>query len=60
MVFADNLLRLEHAAGFGIEFNALDALKRVDALMETVSLNKSVIQITNKPCLSPGIRYCNF
>jgi type 2A phosphatase activator TIP41 len=31
MVFADNLLRLEHAAGFGIEFNALDALKRVDA-----------------------------
>lgn len=31
MVFADNLLRLEHTAGFGIEFNALDALKRVDA-----------------------------
>ena len=31
MLFADNLLRLEHAAGFGIEFNALDALKRVDA-----------------------------
>ncbi|XP_076079648.1 TIP41-like protein isoform X3 [Mytilus galloprovincialis] len=30
MVFADNLLRLEHSAGFGLEFNALDALKLVD------------------------------
>lgn len=32
MVFADNVLRLEHDAGFGIEFSALDALKLVDAL----------------------------
>ena len=31
MVFADNVLRLEHSDGFGLEFNALDALKRVDA-----------------------------
>ncbi|KAK6171269.1 hypothetical protein SNE40_019494 [Patella caerulea] len=31
MVFAENILRLEHADGFGVEFNALDALKRVDA-----------------------------
>ena len=30
MVFADNVLRLKHAAGFGIEFNALDALRLVD------------------------------
>lgn len=30
MVFADNLLRLEHIGGFGIEFRALDALKLVD------------------------------
>lgn len=31
MIFAKNGLRLEHDAGFGIEFNALDALKLVDA-----------------------------
>ncbi|XP_033107007.1 TIP41-like protein [Anneissia japonica] len=31
MVFGDNVLRIEHQAGFGIEFNALDALKLVDA-----------------------------
>ena len=31
MIFADNVLRVEHAGGFGIEFNALDALKCVDA-----------------------------
>lgn len=31
MIFAENVLRLQHASGFGLEFNALDALKRVDA-----------------------------
>lgn len=31
MVFADNVLRIEHTAGFGVEFCALDALKCVDA-----------------------------
>lgn len=31
MVFAENLLRLQHKDGYGIEFNALDALKRVDS-----------------------------
>ena len=30
MIFAKNGLRLEHDSGFGIEFNALDALKLVD------------------------------
>jgi len=30
MVFGDNILHIEHAAGFGIQFNALDALKLVD------------------------------
>lgn len=30
MVFADNLLRLQHDKGFGIEFNALEALRLVD------------------------------
>lgn len=29
MVFADNLLRLEHNSGIAIEFNALDALKAI-------------------------------
>lgn len=31
MIFADNVLRVVHSDGFGIEFNALDALKLVDA-----------------------------
>lgn len=31
MIFADNVLRVVHSDGFGIEFNALDALKQVDA-----------------------------
>ncbi|KAL3883587.1 hypothetical protein ACJMK2_029946 [Sinanodonta woodiana] len=31
MVFANNVLRLEHEDGFGIEFKAQDALKLVDA-----------------------------
>ncbi|XP_002740803.1 TIP41-like protein [Saccoglossus kowalevskii] len=30
MVFAENLLRILHSDGFGIEFNTLDALKLVD------------------------------
>ena len=30
MVFGENVLQIEHAAGFGIQFNALDALKLVD------------------------------
>jgi len=30
MVFADNLLRVRHDRGFGIEFNALEALRLVD------------------------------
>ncbi|KAL4232786.1 hypothetical protein ACF0H5_007473 [Mactra antiquata] len=31
MIFAENILRVQHSAGYGIEFNALDALKLVDA-----------------------------
>ena len=31
MIFADNILRLQHTAGFGMEFTALEALKLVDA-----------------------------
>ena len=30
MLFGDNILKIDHAAGFGIQFNALDALKLVD------------------------------
>ncbi|XP_075433118.1 TIP41-like protein isoform X1 [Ascaphus truei] len=30
MMFGDNFLRIQHASGFGIEFNAKDALKRVN------------------------------
>ncbi len=31
MIFAENVLRLQHSDGFGLEFTALDALKLVDA-----------------------------
>ena len=31
MIFAENVLRVKHSGGFGLEFNALDALKLVDA-----------------------------
>ena len=30
MVFPNNILKVVHSEGFGIEFNALDALKLVD------------------------------
>ena len=30
MVFGDNNLQIDHGAGFGIQFNAIDALKLVD------------------------------
>ena len=30
MVFGENRLQIEHQAGFGIQFNAIDALKHVD------------------------------
>ena len=30
MVFEDNLLQVEHAEGFGIQFNGVDALRLVD------------------------------
>jgi len=30
MLFGENVLQINHAAGFGIQFNALDALKLVD------------------------------
>ncbi len=30
MIFAENILRMQHTGGYGIEFNALDALKLVD------------------------------
>lgn len=31
MIFADNVLRIQHDDGFGLEFTALDALRLVDA-----------------------------
>lgn len=31
MIFADNILRVQHDDGYGVEFNALDAMKLVDA-----------------------------
>ncbi|KAM9776519.1 TIP41-like protein isoform X1 [Syngnathus typhle] len=30
MLFGDNILRIQHSGGFGIEFNAIDALKRIN------------------------------
>lgn len=38
MLFGNNLLKVEHMAGFGIEFNAVDALKRVDTKQESLQV----------------------
>ncbi|KAI2660147.1 TIP41-like protein [Labeo rohita] len=38
MLFGDNVLRIQHADGFGIEFNAIDALKRVNNLQDSVKV----------------------
>lgn len=38
MLFGDNVLRIEHSDGFGIEFNAIDALKRVNNLQDSVKV----------------------
>lgn len=39
MLFADNYLRLSHKNGFGIEFNALDALKLVDPSADLIKVS---------------------
>lgn len=38
MLFGDNVLRIWHSDGFGIEFNAIDALRRVNNLQESVKV----------------------
>ncbi|XP_054611643.1 TIP41-like protein isoform X2 [Dunckerocampus dactyliophorus] len=38
MLFGDNILRIQHSNGFGIEFNAIDALKRVNKSEHTVKV----------------------
>ncbi|XP_061660119.1 TIP41-like protein [Syngnathoides biaculeatus] len=38
MLFGDNVLRIQHSDGFGIEFNAIDALKRINKLDDTVQV----------------------
>nr|CAG4645594.1 EOG090X07SL [Lynceus sp. MCZ IZ 141354] len=38
MVFPENVLRIQHNSGFGIEFNALDALKQVSDKEDTVKV----------------------
>lgn len=38
MLFGDNVLRIEHSDGFGIEFNAVDALKRVNNMQDSVKV----------------------
>lgn len=38
MLFGDNVLRIQHTDGFGIEFNAIDALKRVNNLQHSVQV----------------------
>ena len=38
MLFGDNCLKIEHQAGFGIEFNALDALKLVDSERDLIKV----------------------
>ncbi|XP_072303072.1 TIP41-like protein isoform X1 [Eucyclogobius newberryi] len=38
MLFGDNVLRLQHVDGYGIEFNAIDSLKRVNNLSDCVKV----------------------
>ncbi|XP_038128034.1 TIP41-like protein isoform X1 [Cyprinodon tularosa] len=38
MLFGDNVLRIQHMDGYGIEFNAIDALKRVNNMEDTVKV----------------------
>lgn len=38
MVFGDSVLRIEHVNGSGIEFNALDALRRVDTKQDSIKV----------------------
>uniref|UniRef100_A0A8C6S6R2 TIP41-like protein n=1 Tax=Neogobius melanostomus TaxID=47308 RepID=A0A8C6S6R2_9GOBI len=38
MLFGDNVLRIQHVDGYGIEFNAIDALKKVNNLTDSVKV----------------------
>lgn len=38
MLFGDNVLRIQHTDGFGIEFNAIDALKQVNNAQDMVKV----------------------
>ncbi|XP_018610701.1 TIP41-like protein [Scleropages formosus] len=38
MLFGDNFLHIQHTDGFGIEFNAIDALKRVNNMEDSVKV----------------------
>ncbi|KAG7515977.1 hypothetical protein JOB18_019746 [Solea senegalensis] len=38
MLFGDNILRIQHTDGYGIEFNAIDALKRVNNMEDAVKV----------------------
>ncbi|XP_018556437.1 TIP41-like protein isoform X2 [Lates calcarifer] len=38
MLFGDNVLRIQHTEGYGIEFNAIDALKRVNNMEDAVKV----------------------
>lgn len=38
MLFGDNVLRIQHSDGYGIEFNAIDALRRVNNMEDVVKV----------------------
>lgn len=38
MLFGDNVLRIQHSDGYGIEFNATDALRRVNNMDDVVKV----------------------
>jgi len=38
MLFGDNVLRIQHTDGYGIEFNAIDALRRVNNMEDAVKV----------------------
>ncbi|KAA8586362.1 hypothetical protein FQN60_000198 [Etheostoma spectabile] len=45
MMFGDNILRIQHTEGYGIEFNAIDALKRVNNMEDAVKVVKTTERI---------------
>jgi len=59
MMFGDNILRIQHEHGFGIEFNATDALKCVNNCQGMIKVAcAEEWQESRYSILSPVGKYC--